>query len=133
MWADVFGDPERVAVDYLAAQVAQFPSGLHMCTVGVVLPADWTVSAPPHLAVALDFDSVETGWGGVEAALFATVRVTAWAEAPTKVKLLARVARTAMLAYPSRPNTGMLVTRDPDNLAPIAAFSVRMAFAAQAA
>lgn len=126
MWADVWVDAERVAVDYLLAQVPLFPGGLQGATVGVALPAGWTTAAAPHLAVSLDYDTDYAAWGGWQTRNRATIRVTAWADTPTRVKRLARLARTALLAFPARPNTGLIVTRDPDNLAPTASFSAHI-------
>lgn len=117
MWSD----PERLMVDYLASHVGDFPA-----TVGTALPSTWTPASPAHLAVALDYDTAYTAWGGTETRQRATMRVTAWAGDPTTVKRLASRARTALLAFPARPNTGLIVTRDPDNLAPIASFTAHI-------
>jgi|SRR5690625_2763894 len=117
MWSD----PERLIVDYLATHPAELPA-----TVGVVLPSGWTPEDRAHLAVALDYDTDYTAWGGVETRQRATVRVTAWAADPTTAKRLAQRARTALLAFPARPNTGLIVTRDSDNLAPIASFTAHI-------
>lgn len=123
MITEEYSDLERDVVDHLAGRVPTMPPGYQDTTVGIGLPQTWTVASPPHVGVAVDGSTETRGWA--EPVLeTATVRITAWADSPTRVKQLARLARTAALGFPARPGAGVLATVDPDNHAPVAYFTV---------
>lgn len=121
----VFADPERLIIDYLRTSLAargQSP------TVGVGLPAGWTVRAGHHVAVASDGTPSVT----YPVTVGAMVRVTTWAESTTAAKTLASLCMGLLLAHPGDEDvdsvtamTGVLPARDPDNGAPIASVTVR--------
>lgn len=121
-----FSDEEREAIDYLTSRVPDLPTDLQDATVGLILPPDWTRSSPPHLGVRSDYCHEAHAWQR-PGALYrnSTIRVTAWAATPSLAKRLARLAHAAMLAWPTRPNTGVMLAEDPDNRAPMAFFTVR--------
>ena len=123
-----FPDPERRVRDFLAGMVAEFPPDFAGVVVSVGLPGDWTPGDAPRLAVTCDYEHETHAWARPGAVLQrATIRVVAWADTPTRVKRLARVAHAAMLRYPATPNTGVSATVDPGNRAPIAYFTVQVA------
>ncbi len=118
-----YPDAERVAVDLLAGAAA------YGMTVGATLPSDWSKGSPPHAQVSWDGTPLMVH----PILVHATVRVTVWGSGPSEAKRLAGVCQALLLAHPGGggvaavlPLTGILPARDPDNRAPIAAFTVRV-------
>lgn len=118
-----FPDPERAAVDLLTELLDD-----EDVTVGVGLPEGWTIADPTHVQVAWD------GNAGDEhpVVIRPVIRVTAWCAQPSEAKRVALAARSLLLAHAGgaissiQPGTGLLVTRDPDQRAELASFTVRL-------
>lgn len=120
-----YSDLERDMVDHLLALVPQMPVEYARVSVGIGLPEGWRPEGDPHLSVREDGSSEVRAWSERGALLeTATVRVVAWADTLTRVKHLARVARTAALRYPARPALGVRASIDDDTRSPIASFTV---------
>lgn len=123
MTPDEYGDLERALVDYLTPLIAGLP-GFAGATVGVGLPTGWSTGSPPHVSVFDDGGTEARSWTGDPLVETATVRVTAWANTPTRAKTLARLARRALLEYPARPGARVVAAQDPDSRAPIASGTI---------
>lgn len=121
-----YGDPERIVIDYLTPLVPGLPAGYETATVGVGLPDRWTTASPPHIGVFCDHvDPTHP------LRVPCLMRLTTWADTPTKAKRLCRLAESAMLAHPGgeqvwavRPGAGVVGGQDPDNKAPLATCTV---------
>lgn len=119
-----YSDLERDMVDYLTDLVPDMPAAYQATTVSVGLPEGWTPSGD-HLSVREDGSSEHRAWSQDGALLeTATVRIIAWSSTNTRVKELARVARTAALRYPASPALGVRASLDEDARTPIASFTV---------
>lgn len=119
-------DAEHVAIDILTAALGARAQDV---TVGVNVPATWTVGTKPHVQVALD---------GTPEVIYplmwrASVRVTTWHESTTIAKALAALSQAILCAYAGSPTvasvqplTGVLPARDPDTGAQLASITCRM-------
>lgn len=116
-------DAERLAIDYLTAQLAARDEDV---TVGVDLPAGWTLTSKAHVQVACDGTPIADPpfWRS-------TVRVTTWHKSPTTGKRLAALCEGLLLAHPGapswagcRPGTGLFLARDAATKAPLASITV---------
>lgn len=117
---------ETVVVDILTAALAARAQDV---TVGVIIPASWTVGTKPHVQVALD------GTPSVTYPILwrASVRITAWATATTVAQDLVGLCEALLLSYSGsvavasvQSLTGVLPARDPDTGAQLASVSVRV-------
>lgn len=117
----VFPDVER-AVRALLAGLTPGPT-----TVGIGLPADWTMASPPHLQVAQDGTRVPSH--RITAKVL--VRITAWAGSTSEAKALALAAEARLTAHPGDGSlgtihtaAGMFPARDEATGAELASFTV---------
>ena len=126
--ADRFPDVEK-AVRALLASLTPSPT-----TVGIGVPATWTLTGAPHL---------QLGWDGTRVpnhrlTATALIRVTAWASSTSKAKELALDADARLCAHDGtgviahiRPGSGVMPARDPDTGAELATFTVRVTVRSQ--
>ena len=106
-----FPDAERLCIDVLVSALAPYAP---TTTVGATLPSSWTPSHPPHITVQSD------GAARVQhpVAVWPTVRLTAWAKAPTDAKRIVNAAMGALVHFADFlvvPLTDVLSARDSDH------------------
>lgn len=119
--AVTYPDAERRALEDLASDLA-VEIDAEVCTVGISLPTDWTTSSPARVRVALDGSPNDLH----PVVHRPTIRVTVWADTPTKAKELAQLARGHLLTRTSyKPLIGVFVAYDDDHRADLASFTVR--------
>lgn len=106
-----FPDVERMCIDVLSAAIATYAPST---TVGATLPNDWTPVKPTHITVQSD------GAARVQhpVVVWPTVRLTAWAKAPTDAKRIANAAMGVLVHFADFlvvPLTDVLSARDADH------------------
>jgi hypothetical protein len=118
-------DPAKVAKNYLASVIPAMVAA-PAPTFGVVVPANWTTSSAPHLAV-FD-DSGPARWPVTTRPL---LRVTVWADGRDCSRAIAGTALSVLLSH-SIPGIAtitepslLLEARDPTNGGVLASFTVR--------
>ena len=117
-------DEERIVRDVLSSLLA---ARGETATVGVGVPAAWTLSSPTYVQVSSDGDPVAT-W---PVSTRPTVRVCVWSKSTTTSKALAGLCMGLLLAYPrnggmagTRFGTGVLSARDPETRAELSYVTV---------
>lgn len=118
-------DPAKTAKNYLASVLPGLVAGPSP-TFGLVVPADWTRTKPPHLVV-FD-DSGPTRWPVSTRPL---LRVTVWADGRDRSREIAGIALGVLLSHridgiaTITDPSGLLEARDANNSGLMCSFTVR--------